>query len=81
MKREVNTGKNNTAFFKKSEAAAPRSSWSWEGKLLSPVEAFGVLACTCNSVLKDLDIVYAAHTALNPVNPTLNWVMYVCLKV
>lgn len=44
VKREVNTGKN-TALFKKSEAAAPRPSWSQEGKLLFPVEAFGVLGC------------------------------------
>lgn len=79
-KREVNTGRNTT-LFKKSEAAAPRPSWSQEGKPLFLIEAFGVLACTCNSILKELNIADAAHTTLDPVNPTLRWVTYVCLKI
>lgn len=72
----MNTGKNTTSF-KKSEAAAPSPSCSWEGKLLSSVEAFDVLACTCNSVVKELGIADAAHTTLNPMNPAFNWIMYV----
>lgn len=80
VRRDMNTGKNTT-LFKKSEAAAPRPSWSQEVKLLFPVEAFDVLACTFSSVLKELDIADVAHTTLNPVSPALHWVMYVCLKI
>lgn len=50
-------------------------------KLLFPVEAFDVLVCTCNLVVKELDIADAARTTLNPINPAWNWVMYVCLEV